>query len=207
MLKIYGYNTFNPLKVLCTAEELGLDYEYLVVDLAKGENRSADYRAIHPLGKVPALEHNGQCIAESGAICRYLARISDNRLYSDDAMQAAHIDQHIDMMNVHIGRWLAMIFWEEVIVPKFFQGDPDAGKITEANAWLEKQLPTLENDLTEQPFLCGPDISIADTFSWPYFTLKDITSISLAPYPALQQWYDRMAARPGIKSAMRKIQG
>ena len=92
MLKIYGYSTFNPFKVVATAEELGAEYEYVFVDLGKRANHEPDYQDKHPFGKVPVLEVDGQCISESPSICRYLARTHGDRLYSADPLAAAHID-------------------------------------------------------------------------------------------------------------------
>ena len=68
MYTIYGYSTFNPLKVVITAEELGIAYQYRYVDLAKRENLEPEHMARHPFGKVPVLEHNGEFIHESAAI-------------------------------------------------------------------------------------------------------------------------------------------
>jgi glutathione S-transferase len=54
-------------------EEVGEPYELHVLDLNKGEQRQPEYLAINPMGKVPALEHDGAVITEVGAICLYLA--------------------------------------------------------------------------------------------------------------------------------------
>ena len=59
--------------VLWMLEELGEPYELNVLDLKAGEQRNPAYLAINPMGKVPALEHNGVLITEVGAICCYLA--------------------------------------------------------------------------------------------------------------------------------------
>lgn len=54
-------------------EELGQPYELHVLDLEKGENRQAPYLSVNPMGKVPALAHDGVVITEAAAICCYLA--------------------------------------------------------------------------------------------------------------------------------------
>ena len=54
-------------------EEIGAPYEVARVDLASGEARSEEHRAIHPLGAVPALTVNGAPMFESVAICIFLA--------------------------------------------------------------------------------------------------------------------------------------
>ena len=54
-------------------EELGEPYDIHLLTLAKGEQLSPEYRAINPMGKVPALRHGEAIITESAAICTYLA--------------------------------------------------------------------------------------------------------------------------------------
>lgn len=205
MYRIYGYSTFNPLKVVAAAEEIGVEYDYVFVNLGKRENTEPEHLARHPLGKVPVLETDGQFIFESAAICRYLARAHDNRLYSDDLLQAARIDQTMDTLSVHTGRWLSVYFWEEVIKPKFFEQEPDPEKIAEARSWLEKQLPYLDSMAEKHEFLCGDEISIADTFAFSYLAISDNTSVDLTPYPNLNRWYQAVHARPTIKKAMEQV--
>lgn len=201
MLKIYGYSTFNPFKVVATAEELGADYEYVFVDLGKRANLEPGYENKHPFSKVPVLEVDGKAISESPSICRYLARAHGDKLYSSDPLVAADIDSVMDMMNVHIGRWLAVHFWEEIICPKFFDREPNAELIGEAKGWLDKQIPAIEKRLGKHEFLCGENITIADTFSYALFTIQDITSVDLSPYQQLKSWYAAMQQRPAIKKA------
>ena len=201
MLKIYGYSTFNPFKVIATAEELGVEYEYEFVDLGKRANLSEEFLEKHPFGKVPVLEVDGRYISESPSICRFLARSNSDRLYSSDPLKAADIDMVMDMMNVHIGRWLSVYFWQEIVNPKFFDKQPDAAAIEEAAGWLGKQVPALEKRLGKHAFLCGDSITIADTFAFALFTIHEQTSIDLSPYPALQSWYAAMKDRPAIKKA------
>jgi glutathione S-transferase len=54
-------------------EELGEPYDIHLVSFKKGENRQADYLAVNPMGKVPALRHGDAVITEVSAICCYLA--------------------------------------------------------------------------------------------------------------------------------------
>lgn len=53
-------------------EQLGVDYELIEIDLAKNMQKSPEYLAINPNGKVPTLVHNGQVIYESAAILLYV---------------------------------------------------------------------------------------------------------------------------------------
>ena len=59
--------------VLWMLEEVGQPYDIKLVKLSAGDNLKADYLAINPMGKVPALKHGGTAITEVAAICAYLA--------------------------------------------------------------------------------------------------------------------------------------
>jgi glutathione S-transferase len=54
-------------------EEIGEPYDIRLLSLSKGDNRAADYLAVNPMGKVPALKHGDVVITEAAAICAYLA--------------------------------------------------------------------------------------------------------------------------------------
>ena len=54
-------------------EELGAPYALHVLNMKAGEQRGAAYRAINPLGKVPAILHGDALVTEQGAIYTYLA--------------------------------------------------------------------------------------------------------------------------------------
>ncbi|RLU00729.1 glutathione S-transferase family protein [Ketobacter sp.] len=205
MFTIYGYNTFNPIKVLLTAEELGLDYTYVNVELGKGENKLPDYLARHPLGKVPALDHDGEILLESAAICRYLARLHDHRLYAADPLPAARIDALVDTATLHVGRWLAVYFWEEVICRHFFKREPNAAAIDEAAGFLKNQLPYFEQQLASADFLCGSEVTLADTIAYAYFQIQDTTSIDLSAYPHIVRWYGEFSERPSVAAVKQRL--
>ena len=59
--------------VLALLEELGADYELHVLDLRHGEQRKDVYLAVNPMGKVPAIVHEGALVTEQGALYTYLA--------------------------------------------------------------------------------------------------------------------------------------
>jgi glutathione S-transferase len=54
-------------------EETGEPYDVHLLSLSKGDNRSPEYLAVNPMGKVPALKHGDTVITEGAAICAYLA--------------------------------------------------------------------------------------------------------------------------------------
>ena len=68
---------FNPMSRAVTTHwmltELGVDHEQIVVDFMKGEGSTSEFRAINPMGKIPALVDGDVVVTEVAAICAYLA--------------------------------------------------------------------------------------------------------------------------------------
>ena len=201
-MKIYGFPTFNLSKVLLTAEELNLDYQYIALDLSKAEHKSEAHLARHPLGKVPVLELDGTCYIESNSICRFLAEKNDNKLYSEDISQRAHINQWIDLMAQHLGRWMTVLFFEEKIKPKFFGGEPDLAQIDEALGFLEQQLPVLDKALERNTFIIGDTLTIADIIAFSYCQTHEFTRLTFEDYPHIKKWYQNIKGRPSFARAM-----
>ena len=200
-MKIYGFPTFNVLKVLFTAEELGLDYEFVMLDAQQGQHKTPEHIRRHPLGKVPAIEHDGNYLFESATICRYLAVIAESPMYAGTPLQRATIDQWMDMVGHHVGRWLAVYFWEEIIKPQFMRQPGDQDALKEAAGFLEKQLPAINTQLGESRFLASDQLSIADTYACSYFTVTEKTSASIGTYSNISRWYEEVTSRPAFARA------
>jgi len=68
---------FNPMSRALTTHwmltELNAEHEQVMVDFEAGDSRSAEFRAINPMGKVPTLVDDGVVVTEVAAICAYLA--------------------------------------------------------------------------------------------------------------------------------------
>jgi GST-like protein len=71
-IKLYHFPSPNPQKVTFALKELDLDCEIVPVDLAKGEQREAAFRAVNPFGRVPVLVDGDLTLTESQAILVYL---------------------------------------------------------------------------------------------------------------------------------------
>ncbi|MCH8250095.1 MAG: glutathione S-transferase family protein, partial [Proteobacteria bacterium] len=125
MFRLYGFFTQNSLKALYVLEESGVEFEFEFVNLAEGEQKTEEFSHKTPVGKVPVLEHDGEYLFESGAICRYVANVTDSPLYPADKMQRARVDQWMDFFTCHLGRWFSTLYFEAVIKPKFNLGEPD----------------------------------------------------------------------------------
>lgn len=207
MLKIYGSKTFNAVKAVLTAEECGVEYEYIQMDFSKGDHKKPEYLKIHPLGKIPAMEHNGNPIFESNNMCRYITNISDKKLYSNEPLKAAKIDQMVDLIGYHVGKWITTYFFQEIVMKFFRSLDPDTAAIEEAKGFLDEQLPYLDGILGDNEFLCGAEITYADAVAMAMFMVHEYTTFDISGYANISRWYGMMKARPSYDAMMKHFPG
>ena len=205
MFHLYGFNTQNSLKTLYVLEEVGADFEFHFVDLTKGEQKSAEFAGKTPVGKVPVLEHDGEHLFESGAICRYVANVMDAQLYPADKMQRARVDQWMDYFTCHLGHWFNKLYFELVIKQKFSLGEPDQAGIAEANKFANRQLGILDAWLENAVWLANDELSIADLFAFAYIEQHRPLDFSLDDYANVKAWFGRIDSRKSIANARAKL--
>ena len=206
-MKIYSFVTPNLTKILLTAEELGMDYDLHMLDLSKLEHKSPAHIARHPLGKVPAIELNGTYYFESNSICRLLAEKHDNAFYGNSPEQRAIVNQWLDLMAHHAGKFLVLCFFEEVIKPAFLGAPANPDAVTEAREFLKEQLPVVDDQLQQHEYIAGSETSIADFIAISQFATTDLTSIDLTPFPNIENWIQRMRSRAAYQKAMSQFPG
>ena len=192
MLKIYGLD-FSPWvnRVRFTANYLGLEFDYINVDLMAGEGQSDDYKKIHPAGKVPAMDDNGFVLFESGAICRYLAGQTNSSLYPADLNGKAIVDQWTDFSVTHIAFAMQKVLFNKVIY-KFMDAEPDTRSLQEGLDFLQRFLPIIDNQLKTQKFVANNEISLADMILLAWLDPAEISELDLSPYNQINQWRNNL---------------
>jgi glutathione S-transferase len=73
MMKLYGFGPTRSLRAVWVFKELGVDFEFIPVNLQAGEHRRPEFLALNPAGKVPVLVDGKLVLTESAAIVLYLA--------------------------------------------------------------------------------------------------------------------------------------
>lgn len=143
-------------------EELGVPYQLIEIDLAKKAQKTPEYLAINPNGKVPTLQHNGEVIYESSAILMYI------------------LDQHIDsglapeLHSPKRGHYYQYLIWMSNTLQEaenrwahpeqYTSVDVNLGQIIDkATQELERCWSILDVELAKKgPWLLGEQLSGAD---------------------------------------------
>ncbi|MEO5844426.1 MAG: glutathione S-transferase family protein [Caldimonas sp.] len=177
---------------LILLEELGADYELHVLNLKKGEQRRADYLAVNPMGKVPAIVHDGALVTEQGAVFAYLA----------DLYPEAGITPAIgDPLRGPYLRWLFYYgsSFEPALIDRSLKREP-APASTSPYGDYETMMKTLSDQLAAGPFLLGERFTAADVL-WGT-ALRWTTMFKLVPEtPIVAGYMGRVTARPAVARA------
>lgn len=190
-MKIYGFMTFNVSKVLLAAVAAKIPFDYEVVDLAKGAQRSPDFAAINPYQKVPSAVIDGAPLWESGAICRYIGRVSEDKtLYPVETMAASHVDKWMEFSSCHITSFCGTIFFETFIAPRFLDKPTDEGLVKEASAKLDIANKILDDQLAKADYLTGANITLGDYMVFaPLHDAIKVGKYSIDQFSHLSRWF------------------
>lgn len=201
MYVLHGFFTQNTLKTLYVLEELGVEYTFRFVDLARGANRTDEFRATTPAGKVPVLEHDGEYLFESGAICRYVAGLAASPLYPADKLERARVDQWMSYFSNHPGRWLTELYWEKIMKPGSGLGATDEARCATAAKLAGSQLKAVERALEGRDWLANDTFSIAEPYALAYLEQAGPVGFDLEPFPRVRRWYERLDRRDATRRA------
>ena len=207
MIKIYGLHTPHFLKVVYAAEELGLDFQIIPVDLTSGETKTPAHLARHPFGKVPVIEHNNKFVFESNAILRYMGNIANSKAFPSNPMARAHPDQWVEYFAHQAGRWCSSIWFQKCIGPKYFNETPNEALIAEHTEWLLADMPVVEQHMAKNTFLAGTDFTLADVVAHCGMRGFKEAGLPLGDFPNFIRWFEAVENRPTFKKALEKAEG
>lgn len=188
MLKIYGLpiSTWSN-RVRFTANKLDLDYDFIPVNLAAGEGQTEAYLALHPAGKVPAMDDAGFKLFESGAICKYLAAKTASDLYPSDFHTRAIVDQWSDFVALHVAKAMERVLFNEVIY-QFVGVEKDQRSLEEGRTFLARFLPIIDTQLGKSSFLARDSLSLADMVLLAWLDPAEAAKVDLSPYHNIVVW-------------------
>lgn len=203
MIKVYYGETPNVYKVTIAIAEMGLESEWIPVNIFKGEQFEPGFLAISPNNRIPAIVDTDPAgggepisVAESGAILIYLAEKTGKLLPTEPRARAA------------VMQW---VMWQ-----MSYQG-PMIGQYGHFRNYAPEKIPygierfgndarrsykLLDATLEGRDYLCG-DYSIADIICWPWILFRHHHGFELDDFPNLARWYRSIEARPAVREALK----
>ena len=188
----------NGRKVQAAAIQLGLAPEIHEVDVYRGEGRSPAYLAINPSGKIPCLVEGSFVLAESNAILQYLSEAhADCALWSREPRPRAAIAAWMFWESAHWQPALSAVLAAQVghrLLPDVLPA-PEAPTDWD-HAELRPLLERLETRLSDQPFLAGEVLSLADFCVGGMTTYFRAAAFPFDAFPGIAAWQERLASLP-----------
>ncbi|MBD2107622.1 glutathione S-transferase [Nodosilinea sp. FACHB-13] len=193
MIQLYGHEVSgNSYKVRLFLELLGLDYEWVKVDLMQGAHKAPEFLALNPFGQVPVLVDGEVILADAQAILVYLARqFGGDTWLPTEALPLAQVV-----------RWLSTAAGEVRQGPEnarlFYLFKVANINIERSHQKAEHILTQLDKHLHSRLWLEFERPTIADIAVFPYVALARDGNIDLDDYPNLLAWIERVKQLPGF---------
>jgi glutathione S-transferase len=197
-MKLYYAPYTCALAPHIVALEAGLAIATEQVDLrARRTAAGDDYRAVSPLGYVPALQlDDGEVLTEGVAIMQYLA---------DRAPGSELAPPPGTFARVRLQASLNFIATElhKTFSPWLFHSETGEAAQSYARARLRDRFALVERQLGGSEYLLGGSFTVADAYCFTIVSWSKAAGIALEQYPALASYMRRIAARPAVRDAMR----
>ncbi|MEM9731452.1 MAG: glutathione S-transferase family protein [Myxococcota bacterium] len=198
------YATQNGWKLPILFEEMGVPYDWALVDFEKNEQRSERFLKINPNGRIPALIDRARqiSVAESGAILEYVATRLGSPLLplpEDDLALHLQVKQWLYWQVSALGPSMGQAMYFQRIARVRGHDDPFA--IGRFVAEAERCLQMLDEQLEDSggPFVLGPHCTLVDVACFPYCASAYWANTDVSDMPHLKAWIARLHARPSFK--------
>lgn len=214
-IKLWGFPASAPTRALVyLLKKLGLEYEFINVNIPK-ETRSEDYKKnINPRGQVPVLEYDGTKLYESCSIARFLID-----LYDKDAVfipqgttkiERARIEAGMDLYNTSLRPPFLVPIYKIVVEPKFLgekvPSEEDQKKMFED---VHKDLGEIESILSDNEYLIGDYFTFGDILLYTQITsyiafmkMGKVDKVAYEldeKYPKLWTWMNKLSNDSNIQ--------
>ena len=199
MLKLYHCAETRSMRSLWLLNELQIPFELVEMPFDLSVMRSADYLAVHPLGRVPCLVDDDFRLFESGAIAEYLC---ERHPESGLGRLAGNAERYEWLQWIHYSETMA-VHAAALVQQRFFIAQADRSPVIAKleGRRLEKAVQVLEPRLTDREYLLRSGFSAADIGVGYSLHLAD-RLIDLAKSPNVTRYLGRLRARPAFRASL-----
>ncbi|MFK4232094.1 maleylacetoacetate isomerase [Pseudomonas guariconensis] len=193
------YRSTSSYRVRIALALKGLDYQALPVNLLKGEQRGANYLALNPQGRVPALRTNGgELLVQSPAIIEYLEEV-----YPQPALLPASAEARAKVRGVAaiIGCDVHPLHNVSVLNQLRQLGHDDAQVNQWIAHWIGQGLAAVEQLIGDRGFCFGDEPGLADVYLIPQLYAAERFNVDLSGYPRIARVAALAQAHPAFAKA------
>ncbi|WP_462137434.1 glutathione S-transferase family protein [Candidatus Mycalebacterium sp.] len=196
MIHLYTAPTPNGRKISIMLEETGMEYTVHTLRLDKNEQKTPEFLAINPNGRIPAIvdeDAGGFEVFESGAILFYLAEKSGKFLPGDPERKSV-VMQWVMFQIAGVGPMQG-----QVNVFRNYAPEKIPYAINRYTKETKRLYTVVDSRLSRAAYLAGDEYTIADISLWPWVKEAGASDIDISGFPHLRDWFERVAGRPAVQ--------
>ncbi|HJP68571.1 MAG TPA: glutathione S-transferase family protein [Sphingomicrobium sp.] len=205
MIRVYAFPTPNNVRVPIALEELGLPYELQRVNIRAAEQKTPEFLALNPNGKVPVLvdpqgpDGKSLTLTESGAILIYLAEKTGRLLPRDGETRYRIFEQMLFHLTA-IGPAFGQAGYFQKLAP-----EPVPAARIRFETESDRVMKVLDERLSNRIYVAGEEFTIGDVAHFGWMWRRAFADVDLSSYRNVERWYDLVERRPAVQRAIEKL--
>jgi GST-like protein len=203
MIQLFTWPTPNGQKVQIMLEELGVAYGAVPINILRGEQFAADFLAISPNNKIPAItddeisaDGRPLSVFETGAILIYLAEKFGAFLPAGLAERTSVLEWTLFQCS-SLGPMLG-----QATHFRRYARESHAYSVERYTSEAVRLYGVLERRLGDREWIAAGEYSIADIATFPWICRHRRQGVTINDFPAVKNWLDRVSARPAVTRGM-----
>ena len=197
MIKLYGFDTINTLKILMFLFETGLDFEFAPINIRAGEQHSPDFYAVNPAGKVPVIFDGDTYQQESNAILLIWAQRIGWGLTKDPSLNA-QVTTWLFYQASTQGPYFGQIeYWARLAKA------PNPAAAAHYSTIASRAISYINEQLKDKEYICGDTYTIADIALFPWLRIHDHLGLSFENTDKLSDWHNAVLERDATQAALK----
>ena len=182
-------------------EYVGADYEAIKLDFRENQQRSKEYLAVNPKGRVPALVTDRGVITETPALLLYLAQTYPQA-------KVAPLDDPFALAEMQAAKsWFcSTVHVAHAHGPRGSRWSDDPAALQSMKAKVSTNMSDcfdlIEKELLRGPWLMGANFTVADPYLFTMSSWLATDGVEMAKFPRVAEHYKRMLEMPAVRKVM-----
>ena len=204
-IEIYAFPPSpRAFRAMALANHLGLDWTLRVLDLPKGEHKTAEFAALNPNMRVPTLKDGDYVLWESGAILQYLAgKKPESGLLPTDETGRLNVTRWQFWDACHWDPAVAIYVFENFVKAAIIKsGEPDQAALAKGAELFNRAAKVLDAQLKRNKFVAGDHLTVADFSIAAPLNYTEMARLPLESYGEIKRWYASLRSLPAWQKTL-----
>jgi len=198
-MKIYWIKAQAPRRVLALVKHLGLDAEFIEMDLMAGAMKRPDYAALNPNTKAPTLVDGDLVLWESSAIMAHLCNKAGSDMWPTRPGEQVEVLRWLSWNDHHWAPAVGPFYFEHIVKTTFGFAKPNPAALEGKDADLKRYAKVLDEHLKGRTYVACDRLTIADFQLASMANYWKEAQMPLEAFPNVTTWIDGLQRIPAWK--------